>query len=347
MNDSVPAGEPKTDREAVRPICPICERADCNCGDISALIAQPEEAQPSLGDCINGTFDCPLCGTGYPHDHTGEEIAIYNGARSPDLEIKALKAAIGAVGSLANHYIDKGLDGRKEYPLYGVVLRSIKNRLELEANLPPVTREPHTCTYDSDVLPMQYGENLPPGVERINSLFCKCGRVNHYGTVVSSTPRGVELPPLDAQSDEFKKRGAYLRDLFAKAELPRTAFFLESALDQRGSELLAALSELQSLREQLAVAQQWKSLSVTAVAAENPSVAEYVEQLESQLRDAQAKMGEAEQLLNKVYMSTVSSYVSPGGDISSPYVRVTMTTELFKQIEAIALLTPNQQPKES
>lgn len=80
-----------------------------------------------------GTFDCPICGTDYPHDHTGEEIAIYSGARSPALELKALTAAIGAVESLANHYIDKGLDGRKEYPLYAVVLRAIKNRIESAA----------------------------------------------------------------------------------------------------------------------------------------------------------------------------------------------------------------------
>jgi hypothetical protein len=81
-------------------------------------------------DCdVIGTSDCPLCGTGYPHDHTGEEIAIYNGARSPELELKALTAAIGAVEYLADLYADKGADGHKEYPLYGVVLRAMKNRL--------------------------------------------------------------------------------------------------------------------------------------------------------------------------------------------------------------------------
>lgn len=85
----------------------------------------------------NGTFECPLCGTCWPHEHTGEEIAIYNGARSLELELKALKAAIGAVEALANHYVDKGLDGRKEYPLYGVVLRTIKNRLEQSTPVRP------------------------------------------------------------------------------------------------------------------------------------------------------------------------------------------------------------------
>ena len=45
---------------------------------------------------------------------------------------------------------------------------------------------PHHCVFDSDVAPMQYGENLSPNTEVVNSLFCACGKVNHYGTRVNS-----------------------------------------------------------------------------------------------------------------------------------------------------------------
>lgn len=54
--------------------------------------------------------------------------------------------------------------------------------------------EPHKHVYDSDVLPMQYGENLPPDVQRYNSLFCACGHVNRYGTWLPASPSAVGEP---------------------------------------------------------------------------------------------------------------------------------------------------------
>lgn len=53
-----------------------------------------------------------------------------------------------------------------------------RNKMAKETTLPNT----HTHVYDSDVAPMQFGENLSPDVERFNSLFCACGHVNHYGT---------------------------------------------------------------------------------------------------------------------------------------------------------------------
>ena len=82
-------------------------------------------------DSISGTFHCPMCGKVYPHEHTGEEIAIYNGARSSELELRALNAAISTVEHFANLYVDKGLDGCETYPLYGVVLRAMRARIEV------------------------------------------------------------------------------------------------------------------------------------------------------------------------------------------------------------------------
>lgn len=63
--------------------------------------------------------------------------------------------------------------------------------------LVPLGEPAHVCMYDSDVLPMQYGENLPPDVEQYNSLFCKCGRVNHYGTWIPAL--ATKAVPIEAQ----------------------------------------------------------------------------------------------------------------------------------------------------
>lgn len=83
----------------------------------------------------------------------------------------------------------------------------------------------------------------------------------------------------------------------------------------RGHSLVArteAESLIAELREAIAERDAWKSLSVTAIAAENPNVAEYVTQLEDQVRLAQdwlsaakAEHGKTLLLLHKAAFETI------------------------------------------
>jgi len=63
-----------------------------------------------------------------------------------------------------------------------------------EVSEPSPVSPPHVHVFDSasKVSGMQYGENLPEGVERMNSLFCDCGHVAHFGTKLPATPQDQE-----------------------------------------------------------------------------------------------------------------------------------------------------------
>jgi hypothetical protein len=84
-------------------------------------------------DQVEGTFDCPLCGFNHQHEHTGEEVAIYNGARTKEAEFKALEHAISSLSEWARHYGTNELDGYDSTIRDIVILRSMQKRITTES----------------------------------------------------------------------------------------------------------------------------------------------------------------------------------------------------------------------
>lgn len=85
-----------------------------------------------------GTFACPVCGTDVPHDHTGEEVAVYRGVRATkDDCVRALHSGAKA---LMEHALRYGREGRTSscdaYIKFAVILRSIARQQPSAMEMP-------------------------------------------------------------------------------------------------------------------------------------------------------------------------------------------------------------------